>query len=204
MVEDGKKIFQELLKESQGLKQEAWNYDHPAFSYWHEKAKKAVAQFAPVKIPAFSEILFGSDFYFSKAIEDRFEINDRIALVDDLNLVEKIFNEIVELLEKESARKRFLALHENKKNKSNNSSSEDSSERRFSEPLKKAKEMQFSSKEIAEIEGELIRLELEFSQARPNWDLIKRVLKFFLDYDAELALFTLPIIFKEYEKIRTS
>ncbi|GEM_PF-3377122 len=204
MMEDGKRIFQELLEESQELKQKAWNYDHPTFSDWHEKAIKAVAQFAPVKVPAFSEVLFGSDFYFSKAIEDRFEINDRIALVDDLNLAEKIFNEIVELLEKESARKRFLALHENKIEKSNKNSSEGSTTGKFSELLKKTKEMRFSSREVEEIEGEIIRLELEFAQPRPNWDLIKRISKFFLDYDAELALFTLPIIFKEYEKTRVS
>lgn len=204
MMQDNKKVFQELIQESQELKQNAWNCDHPEFSDWHEKAKQAVSEFVPVKLPTFNEILFASDFYLSKPLEKRININDRIALVDDFNSVEKFFNVIIEALEKENARKRTLSFHENKKNKSNNSSLKDSSNKRFSEPLNKAKEMKFSSRELEEIESELMRLELEFAQPRPNWDLIKRTIKFFLDYDSDFALSVLPIIFKEYEKTLVS
>ncbi len=202
MIEDNQKLFQELIKEGQELKKGAWNCDYPDFVDWHEKAKQAVVQFAPVKLPTFNEILFASDFYLSKPLEERIDINDRIALVDDFYLVENLFNGIIEALEKENARKRALSFHENRKNKSSNSSSEDSSERRFLEPLRKAKEMQFSTRELEEIENELMRLELEFVQSNPNWDLIKRTIKFFLDYDSDLALLILPIILKEYKKTK--
>ena len=202
MLEDNKKLFGELIDEIQPLKQEAWNRDHPEFSNWHEKARQAVEQFAPVNLPAFNEILFASDFYLSKPIEERLEINDRIALVDDFNLVEKLFNGIIEALAKEEARKRALSVHEDKEKKSSESFSEISSGEKFSGLLKKAKEMQFSSREFKEIESELARLELEFIKPTPNWDLIKRAVKFFLDYDSDFALLALPIIFKEYEKIK--
>ncbi len=202
MFEENKKIFQELIEKGKQLKQEAWNYDHPDFSDWHEKAKQAVKKLAPVKLPAFNEILFASDFYLSKSIEERLEINDRIALVDDFNLAEKLFNGIVELLEKEEARKRALSVHENKKKKSNESFSENSSKQRFSGLLKKAKEMQFSARELNEIETELTRLELELTQPTPSWDLVKRTIKFFLDYDSNFALLILPEILREFEKIR--
>jgi len=204
MIEDNQKVFQELIEEGQGLKQGAWNCDHPDFIDWHEKAKQAVVQFASVKLPTFNEILFASDFYLSKPLEERIDINDRIALVDDFNLVENLFNGIIETLEKENARKRALSFHENKKNKSNNNSLEDSSKKRFIESLNKAKEMKFSSRELEEIESELMHLELEFAQPTPNWDLIKRTIKFFLDYDSDYALLVLPVILKEYEKTQVS
>lgn len=204
MIEDNKKVFQELIEKGQELKQSAWNCDYPDFSDWHEKAKQAVVQFAPVKLPAFNEILFASDFYLSKPFEERIEINDRIALVDDFNLVEKLFNRIIEKLEKENDRKRALSFHQKKKSELNKNSSEDSSGKRFSEFLKNIKEMPFSSRELEEIESEIIRLELEFAQQRPNWDLIKRTIKFFLDYDSELALLVLPKILKAYEKVKAS
>ena len=222
-----KKIFQELLKESPVLKQEAWNCDHPNFSSWRERAKKAVAQFAPMKIPTFSEITFASDFYLSKAIEDRFEINDRIALVDDLNLAEKIFNEIIELLEKETSRKRFRALQENKVKALKKDFSEVLVHGRFSKILKKAKEMKFSLREIEEISldsnsivveeaGNILensgiaaitlhaRTTKQGYTGKSNWDLIKRTIKFFLDYDTKLALFVLPLICSEYENNHVS
>lgn len=202
MIEDNVKVFQELIEESQELKQGAWNCDHPDFSDWHEKAKQAVAQFASVKLPAFNEILFASDFYLSKPLEMRIEINDRIALVDDFNLAEKLFNTIIGSLEKENARKRALSLHENKKNKLSEISPQDSSTKIFSELLEKAKEMQFSTRELEEIKIELARLEIEFVKPTPNWDLVKRTVKFFLDYDSNFAILALPAIFKEYEKIR--
>jgi hypothetical protein len=202
MIEDNQKVFQELIEESLGLKQGAWNCDYPDFVDWHEKAKQAVVQFAPVKIPTFNEILFASDFYLSKPLEERIDINDRIALVDDFNIVENLFNGIIEALGKENARNRALSFHQNKKNKTKNSSLEDSSKRRFLEPLRKAKEMKFSSRELEEIESELMRLEIEFDQPIPNWDLIRRTIKFFLDYDSDFALLVLPTILDEYKKIK--
>ena len=146
MIEDNKKVFLELIEESQALKQNAWNCDHPEFSDWYEKAKQAVAEFAPVKLPTFNEILFASDFYLSKPLEKRIDINDRIALVDDFNSVEKFFNVIIEALEKENARKRALSVHKNREKKSSESLPEISSGQKFSGLLKKAKEMPFSSR----------------------------------------------------------
>jgi hypothetical protein len=202
MIDDNQKVFQELIEESRRLKQGAWNCDYPDFVDWHEKAKQAVVQFAPIKIPTFNEILFASDFYLSKPLEERIDINDRIALVDDFNLVENLFNGIIEALGKENARNRALSFHQNKKNKSSKSSSENSSMKRFSEPLKKSKDMKFSTRELGEIESELMRLEMEFARPRPNWDLIKRTIKFFLDYDSDFAFLVLPTILEEYKKIK--
>jgi hypothetical protein len=202
MIEDNQKLFQDLIKEGQGLKKGAWNCDYPDFVDWHEKAKQAVVQFAPIKLPTFNEILFASDFYLSKSLEERIGINDRIALVDDFNLVENLFIGIIQVLEKENARKRALSAHENRKKKSSKSLPENFSEQRFSELLKKAKEMQFSARELEEIKDELTHLELEFAQPRPNWDLIKRTIKFFLDYDSDFALLILPIILEGYKKTK--
>ena len=42
---------------------------------------------------------------------------------------------------------------------------------------------------LKEIESTILRLELEFAQPKPNWDLIKRTINYFLDYDTNFAIY---------------
>jgi hypothetical protein len=200
MQKNGKLVFEEIIKEGLEFKREIWNCDDPSFDVWHEKAKQAVVQYIPIKLSAFNEIAFASDYFLSKPDYERAEINDRIALVDDFNLVEKLFDFAIETLEKEVRRQRFLKFKKNKSEKLNTDLPSLATVKRFPELLEQAESMRFSNREVGEIKSELERLELEFSQPVPSWDRVKRIVKFFLDYDGEFALLSLPIILEEYKK----
>ncbi|MFQ5481816.1 MAG: hypothetical protein ACE5ER_03565, partial [Nitrospinaceae bacterium] len=99
MENDGAEILRELIDEAQPLREDAYNGLDPALNQWREKTRQALLEFAAVKIPAFDEIRFASDFFLSQAETKQPSINDRIALACDLDLAVEILEQAVALIE---------------------------------------------------------------------------------------------------------
>ena len=99
-----------ISRELNELKKEALNRDDTRFEIWHQKAREAVVRYTPLKLPAFDEILFASDFFISKPATERDVINDRIALVSDCNLANQILEEVVLYIKTQESRRRQSVL----------------------------------------------------------------------------------------------
>lgn len=195
----------EIVEEAVSIKNEALNRDDPQFQGWHEQARNIVIENAPGKLLTFDEIPFASDYFLSKSQEEREEINDRIALVSDIDEAIRLMEEVAALLEKEAARQK---RQERKKvfNIPRPQHSEPGYDagatptalialRRVYEQVDR---LNISAHDKETVLGEVARVEKELALRHPDWDVIKRAVKFFLDYDRELALTAIPLILTSY------
>lgn len=203
MADNWKTQFDLVIHGAQNIKETCLNRNDEKFAPWHEKARKAIVQYAPKKLPTFDEIRFASDFFLSKNHEEQEEINDRIALLSDIDLFQKIAETIAGDLRKKN--RQFVKLEEIIRHE------EETGPHAAQEPvavkwekslasdgLKKSREfvktMSLSRHDEEEALREIDRVEQELGKPRPDWDLIKRSIKFFLDFDRQLAQEIIPLI----------
>ncbi|MGP0628212.1 hypothetical protein ACTRW9_00735 [Nitrospina sp. 32_T5] len=194
-----------LRNEGGALKKSAMNRHDARFSDWHAKAQAFVQEFAPKKRPAFDEIRFASDFLLSKPEDEQKEINDRIALVSDIDLCFQLLEQVGETAEenakKEKARKQAAPAsapppavgHVPQRNATPAPAS-------AGDLHAVVDRMDLSSRDKAEILDEIERVERALSKPQPDWDQIKRVIRFLLDFDRTLAIEAIPLILARMPK----
>tara|TARA_B100000686_G_scaffold281556_1_gene303368 strand:+ start:1514 stop:2131 length:618 start_codon:yes stop_codon:yes gene_type:complete len=187
-----------IIDSSETIEADALNRDDPRFQPWHEKARQAVVENAPIKICTFDEITFASDFFLTKPIDQREDINDRIALVSDFRMAVGLLRNVTEICEKERSRKKRKTLHEKTidgetqgKPKEFVSGWEDT--------LTKIKQADFSFREKEEVLEVLEDLHSILQSPESGWDRFKRGVKFLLDFDRDLALELVPFLLERFE-----
>ncbi len=195
MYGEWREIIDSILREARSLREQCLNRNDELFSSWHDKIRDAVIQYAPVKLPAFEEIRFASDYFLSKSAEEQDEINDRIALVSDLDQAVQLLKDILNALESKARRK------PGKRPASVPMAPEDIPALRppagpvsLAPARARAAALSLSRRDREELLGEIDRVERELGKPDPDWDAIKRAVKYLLDLDREFALDTVPAI----------
>jgi len=208
--------FDKITEGANSLKEVALNRHDRDFEVWQRQARNLLLRHAPVKIPAFDEIRFASDFFLGKPDTEQIDINDRIALHSDidqaLELLEMAKGQVVEELRLKKSRERIKggASFEYPEQTKPSTSSEPEvaptpqvaliHEGMDGLPgLVEASDLTQREKEEALEEIDRVRQALE--QNRPDWDRIKRTIKFLLDFDKSLALTAVPLILKRYHDL---
>lgn len=204
--------FQNLVKGAATIKADALNRHDRDFAPWHRQARSVLLRYCPVKIPAFDEIRFASDFFLGRNGEDQFDINDRIALVSDIDLALEIFEQARELVQKdERFRKSRERIGGSASIETPDRKPPSPAENKTPEPaqvkeaggqdplLARLQDMDLSQREKDEVREELERVIRILEQPDPDWDRIKRTVKFLLDFDKTLALATVPEILQRYQ-----
>lgn len=196
--------FRQLSEGAKTLKEEALNRHDRDFDPWHRQARSVLLRYCPVKIPAFDEIRFASDFFLGKGGEEQLEINDRIALVCDLDLALEIFEHAREAVADELRRKKS---RERIGGGASMPPAAQAEEGRPPEPslpeidplLEQLEAMDLTRREKEEAWEEIERVLTLLGKPDPDWDRIRRTLKFLLDFDKTLALDAVPEIIKRYQ-----
>lgn len=192
-----------IVAEAETIRREALNRDDPRIQVWYEEARKAVLQFAPVKLPAFNEIPFASDYFLSRPAEERKRINDRIALVSDFDLALKLLIDVNNLVRRENPATKGekpplapVTAWPKPPIPSGQGTGIHATDLAAVREL--AANMGFSSRELDEALAVLDQAGAELAAASPDWDRIKRVVKFLVDFDRKLALAAVPVILSLY------
>ncbi|OGW28814.1 MAG: hypothetical protein A3K09_06835 [Nitrospinae bacterium RIFCSPLOWO2_12_FULL_47_7] len=189
MSEDWRDIFDQICEGAAVIKESCLNRNEEEFAPWHAMAYNAVALYAPRKLPSFDEIRFASDYFLSKSGQEQEDINDRIALVSDIGLFLKMLAGISNELEKtrkfRKPRAAALAVAPNPPQPS---------EAALEEVRKRVLSLSISPRDREDVFQEIERVERELVKSDPDWDSIKRTIKFFLDFDRNLALDVVPRI----------
>lgn len=186
---EAKPVFQSILDEVLAIKQDCLNRNDPEFVAWHLRLADAIREFASFKIPAFEEIRFASDFFLSKDSQDAPEINDRIALACDVDEAVSLVQAVLHHLEKQTpalrqSRKTAVATPTSNALDPNN------------ELMRLVDVSGLSEKEKAEFNEEMDGLQRELNRETPDWDLIKRKMKYLIDFGREPALKILPQVLR--------
>lgn len=201
--DDWKNKLDEIFRDAHTLMGNCLNRNDEKFAPWYEHARKIVVQYAPQKLPTFDEIRFASDYFLSKNRDEQEEIDDRIALSSDIDLFQKMVSVIANDLRKKT--RQFVKLEDLIHHK------EETKPQITQEPVlvkwdpaqtpdalnqtrKIITSLSFSRRDEAEALQEVDRVEHELGKPRPDWDLIKRSIKFFLDFDRKLAQEAIPLI----------
>jgi len=192
MDPEGTGIFRKIIEEADAIRSGCLNRNDPRFPPWHERARGAIREFFPKKLPAFEEIRFASDFFLSKPAAGAVEINDRVALVSDLDEAVQLLETLIQELEEQ-------ALY-----KPPGPGSPAPARAGTTETLEAVRgrldSLPFTPREREEIRVEIRRVEEELTRTDPDWDLIKRAVKYFLDLDRGLALDLVPAILNRVPK----
>ncbi|CCQ90801.1 hypothetical protein NITGR_390014 [Nitrospina gracilis 3/211] len=188
-----------LREEGGALKQSAMNRHDARFSDWHANARAFVQEFAPKKLPAFDEIRFASDFLLSKPEDEQKEINDRIALVSDVDLCFDLLDQVAEIAE-ESSKKEKARKQAGPASSPSPASAAQPAPVNAQDLRAVVDRMDLSSRDKAEILDEIERVERALSKPQPDWDQIKRVIRFLLDFDRTLAIEAIPLILARMPK----
>ncbi|MBI4383021.1 MAG: hypothetical protein HY579_03185 [Nitrospinae bacterium] len=191
MSEEWREVIGNILREARSLREQCLNRNDELFAPWHDKIRNAVIQYAPVKLPAFEEIRFASDYFLSKSAEEQDEINDRIALVSDLDAAVQLLKDILDALESKARRKPKVSPAELPPG---TIAAQDIGPVSLARAREQAAALSLSRRDREELLGEIGRVERELSKPDPGWDAVKRTVKYLLDLDRELALDTIPAI----------
>ncbi|MCF8721310.1 hypothetical protein [Nitrospina gracilis] len=204
MSERWQETVSQLRNEGEAMKQSAMNRHDARFSGWHLKSRRFVQEFASKKLPAFDEIRFASDFLLSKPEDAQKEINDRIALVSDIDLCFELLEQVVEIAQentqKEKARKQAGPAPAPPAAEPTPKSAAPPTPDSADELRAVVERMDLSSRDKAEILDEIERVERALSKPQPDWDQIKRVIRFLLDFDRALAVEAIPLILARLPK----
>lgn len=208
-----KESFDRVEQGAQSLKEVALNRYDRDFDAWHRQARSVLLRYGAVKIPAFDEIRFASDFFLGKGGDEQKDINDRIALVSDIDLALEIMAtvraQVADELRLKKSRER-IGGGASLENLTPAAASEGPPEKMPPDPglsldgfdqlsaLVEASDYSRREKEDALEEFDRVRQVLTGSN--PDWDRIKRTLKFFLDFDKALALEAIPVILQSYKQ----
>lgn len=197
----------EIVEEAESIKNEALNRDDPQFQGWYDQVRSIVIENAPGKLLAFDEIPFASDYFLLKTLEEREEINDRIALVSDIDQALRLMDDITALLEKEAARqkreerkKKFKTTPLKKAGQENDAGATPAAMGGWKTVVEKVGQLNISEQEKEKVLDEIARVEKELTSRHADWDVIKRAIKYFLDFDRELALTAVPVILAAYKR----
>ncbi|QPJ60807.1 MAG: hypothetical protein G3M70_02450 [Candidatus Nitronauta litoralis] len=208
--------FSKIKTGAQSLKEVAQNRHDRDFDSWQRQSRNLLLRYAPVKIPAFDEIRFASDFFLGKPESEQIDINDRIALISDIDLALEILEaareHVFEELRLKKSRERIkggatlelpeecesvsASLQNESKKAENLSSSGLDSLPAIIEGLE-----DFTRREKEEALEEINRVRQVLDKEHPDWDRVKRTIKFFLDFDKTLALAAVPLILKRYQDL---
>lgn len=205
MTDRWTETLQPLIAEGNTLKASAMNRHDARFSGWHAKARGFVQEFAPKKLPTFDEIRFASDFLLSKSDDEQREINDRIALMSDFDLCFELLEQVAEVAQEaeKKAKARRLATPQPPASQAAASQSPESAPApaASSGDLRAVVDrMDLSARDKEEIMAEIERVERALSKPQPDWDQIKRVIRFLLDFDRTLAIEAIPLILARLPK----
>lgn len=199
MTDDWKAPFDEITRGAQAIKESCLNRHDEKFAPWHERARKILVQYAPKKLPTFDEIRFASDYFLSKNREEQEDIDDRIALISDIDLFQKITTTLVHDLRKKN--RHFVKLeeiiHEDSKLQADREPTQvkwESTPNTLKQSRELVMKLSLPRRDAEEALQEIDRVEREFGKTHPDWDLIKRSIKFFLDFDRLLAQEIIPLI----------
>jgi hypothetical protein len=190
MAEDWRIEFDRILKESAEIREVCFNRTDPRVTAWTNRVRECLRRYAPVKIPALDEIRFASDFFLSKPPAEQDAINDRIALASDIDETEQLLRNIRNRLAKE-VRHAPIPLRP-RATETPQSLAEQG--RRLLDTLP------FSPRDREDALSEIRRAEAELAKADPNWDTLKRTIKYLLDLDRALALELVPAILQRLPK----
>jgi hypothetical protein len=187
-----------VVADAETIRNAASNRDDPRIRSWREKAREAVARLAPAKLPAFDEIPFASDYFLSRPETERRRIDDRIALVSDFDAAVKILRDIAE-------RVRRAGVAGDSNNPSSPVAARDGRWERngapgLAEVRGLAANMGFPPRDLEEALAALDQAEAGIAAAPPDWDRVKRAVKFLMDFDRALALAAVPAIFSLYAR----
>jgi len=205
MDEAWKASFEKVLAEADVLKKEALNRHDSAFDPWHRRARSVLLQFAPVKIPAFDEIRFASDYFLSKPGEEQLDINDRIALACDLDLAIEIFRLSAAQVEEDLRFKKRRARIGGASLEAPAAAPQTSPAAQAPVPDFEALNalvaaLDLTQREKEEAGEELRRARQALLADPPDWDRVKRTVKFLLDFDRTLALKAVPVLLRAFEQ----
>ncbi len=208
--------FEKINAGAKSLKEVALNRHDRDFDSWQRQARNLLLRYAPVKIPAFDEIRFASDFFLGKPENEQIDINDRIALFSDIDLALDILEaakaHVIEELRLKKSRERIkgsasLELPKEDKPVSApfpNDPTVDAS------PLASGLDElpaiiealdNFTRREKEEALEEIDRVRQALDKEHPDWDRVKRTVKFLLDFDKTLALAAVPLILQRYHDL---
>ncbi len=209
-----KESFDRVEEGARSLKEVALNRYDRDFEVWHRQARSVLLRYGAVKIPAFDEIRFASDFFLGKDGDEQKDINDRIALVSDIDLALEIIAtvraQVADELRLKKSRERIgggASLEHSTSVPTPQEPPEalppDSSLSLddFDQLLALVEASDFSRREKEDALEEIERVRQVLTGGNPDWDRIKRTLKFFLDFDKVLALEAIPVILQSYKKI---
>ncbi|MCA9482367.1 MAG: hypothetical protein KC553_01395 [Nitrospina sp.] len=205
--------FHRVAEGAKVLKKEALNRHDREFDPWYRQARSLLLRYCPVKIPAFDEIRFASDFFLGKSGEAQLDINDRIALVCDLDLALEIFEHAGEIVADELRRKKSrdrigggasmqppVPPQPAAAESFGAQDTPESAPATNADPLLEQLEaMDLSRREKEEAREEIERVIALLKTPDPDWDRVRRTLKFLLDFDKTLALNAVPELLQRYK-----
>lgn len=189
-----------IIDEANALKESAMNRHDARFAGWHRRARACIQTLTPKKLPSFDEIRFASDFFLSKPEDTQIEINDRIALVCDLDLCIDLLNQIIEITEDEQLKakaRRQAAPRGSAPAEPESTSPAPSKGRNLRDVVA---DLDLSSRDRDEVLTEIERVERALANPQPDWDQIRRVIRFLLDFDRRLAIEAIPLILSRVPK----
>lgn len=199
MTERWKDEILQIIGGANALKESAMNRYDTRFPDWHRRARDCIRDLAPKKLPSFDEIRFASDFFLSRPESSQAEINDRIALISDLDLCIEMMHQILEAAEeaqrKADARSQTGAPGADPARPA----------RREAPPLigdlrGMVAGLDLSARDREEVLAEIERVERALAKPQPDWDQVKRVIRFLLDFDRVLAVEAIPLILARIPK----
>lgn len=208
--------FEKINAGAKSLKEVALNRHDRDFDPWQRQARNLLLRYAPVKIPAFDEIRFASDFFLGKPENEQIDINDRIALVSDIELALDILAaakaHVMEELRLKKSRERIKggASLEVPEEVNPASTSLPNDQKVVGSQLPSGLDElpaiiealdDFTRREKEEALEEIDRVRQALDKEHPDWDRVKRTVKFLLDFDKALALTAVPLILKRYHDL---
>ena len=211
MEHDASLQLETIIQQLIALKREILNRDDPRFKIWYKSTRDSVNRFTPNKLLAFDEISFASDFFLSKSINERIGINDRIALVSDFELADQILRFVLLQVKanQDKSHKDFLKpkISTSKPNKRVSLLPKlvfDDSETGWEELSHLLESGAFADREKVEASAILQNLRKSLSDSDPDWDQMKRGIKFLLEFDRHLAIEAVPFLLLFYKFKRNS
>jgi hypothetical protein len=199
MTERWKDDILQIIDTANALKQSAMNRHDARFPGWHRQTRDCIQNLAPKKLPAFDEIRFASDFFLSKPEDTQTEINDRIALVSDLDLCIEMMNQIMETAE-EAQQKAKARRQAGIPTAPQGQTPQPNTPPPSGDLREVVTGLDLSARDKEEVLAEIERVERALAKPQPDWDQIKRVIRFLLDFDRNLAVEAIPLILARIPK----
>ena len=205
MSDDWNHSFDQVKNEALALQSAAYNRNDKDFAPWHRKARSVLLKYAPVKIPAFDEIRFASDFFLSQPGEKQDTINDSIAISEDLDLAIDLFEQAARKIESDLRYQKRrgdmgkMTVEPIAESMPVPADAQTPGTGTMADLRGLLDSLDLTSREKDDALEELERLEKTLASAEPDWDRVKRSIKFLLDFDRTLAIRAVPWILQRLQ-----